>query len=103
MLSKIPPLEAPTCPQEPREKERKAGGGVGDEPSEPRSAAIASSESAIEVLRDGASAQYASELKERSTAQEHFIDLCRLLGEPTPAEADPKGHHYCPPLPVWYF
>ena len=25
MLSKIPPLEAPTCPQEPREKERKAG------------------------------------------------------------------------------
>ncbi len=46
---------------------------------------------------------HASELKERSTAQEHFIDLCRLLGEPTPAEADPKGHHYCPPLPVWYF
>ena len=28
-------------------------------------------------------------LKERSAAQEHFIDLCRLLGEPTPAEADP--------------
>ena len=27
----------------------------------------------------------ASELKERSAAQEHFIDLCRLLGEPTPA------------------
>ena len=37
----------------------------------------------------------ASELKERSAAQEHFIDLCRLLGEPTPAEADPKGEHYC--------
>ena len=33
----------------------------------------------------------ASELKERSAAQEHFIDLCRLLGEPTPAEADPTG------------
>ena len=31
----------------------------------------------------------AVELKERSAAQEHFIDLCRLLGEPTPAEADP--------------
>ncbi len=31
----------------------------------------------------------AAELKERSAAQEHFIDLCRLLGEPTPAEADP--------------
>ena len=37
----------------------------------------------------------ASELKERSAAQEHFIDLCRLLGEPTPAEADPTGQHYC--------
>ena len=38
---------------------------------------------------------HASELKERSAAQEHFIDLCRLLSEPTPAEADPKGDHYC--------
>ena len=37
----------------------------------------------------------ASELKERSAAQEHFIDLCRLLEEPTPAEADPAGAHYC--------
>ena len=37
----------------------------------------------------------ASELKERSAAQEHFIDLCRLLGEPTPAEADPAGKYYC--------
>ena len=37
----------------------------------------------------------ASELKERSAAQEHFIDLCRLLREPTPAEADPTGEHYC--------
>ena len=37
----------------------------------------------------------ASELKERSAAQEHFIDLCRLLDEPTPAEADPTGGHYC--------
>ena len=37
----------------------------------------------------------ASELKERSAAHEHFIDLCRLLGEPTPAEADPSGEHYC--------
>ena len=36
-----------------------------------------------------------SELKERSAAQEHFIDLCRLLGERTPAEADPAGEHYC--------
>ncbi len=37
----------------------------------------------------------ASELKERSASQEHFIDLCRLLGEPTPAESDPSGEAYC--------
>ena len=37
----------------------------------------------------------AAELKERSAAQEHFIDLCRLLGEATPAEADPAGDRYC--------
>ena len=37
----------------------------------------------------------ASTLKERSASQEHFIDLCRLLGEPTPAEADPSGETYC--------
>ena len=36
-----------------------------------------------------------SELKERSASQEHFIDLCRLLDEPTPAEADPVGEQYC--------
>ena len=37
----------------------------------------------------------ASELKESSASQEHFIDLCRLLDEPTPAEADPTGETYC--------
>ena len=37
----------------------------------------------------------ASELKERSASQEHFIDLCRLLGESTPAETDPVGDRYC--------
>ena len=37
----------------------------------------------------------ASALKERSASQEHFIDLCHLLGEPTPAEADPTGEMYC--------
>jgi len=36
-----------------------------------------------------------SVLKERSAAQEHFLDLCRVLGEPTPAEADPTGETYC--------
>ncbi len=33
-------------------------------------------------------------LKERSAAQEHFIDLCRLVGHPTPAEADRTGTSY---------
>ena len=37
----------------------------------------------------------ASELKESSASQEHFINLCGLLGEPTPAEADPTGDRYC--------
>jgi hypothetical protein len=32
--------------------------------------------------------------KERSAAQEHFIDLCRMLGVPTPNEADPTGTWY---------
>ena len=37
----------------------------------------------------------ASALKKRSASQEHFNDLCRVLGEPTPAEADPSGETYC--------
>ena len=37
----------------------------------------------------------ASELKERSASQEHFLDLCRMLNEPTPAEDDPTGERYC--------
>ena len=36
-----------------------------------------------------------AELKERSASQEHFIDLCRMLGELTPADADPTGEWYC--------
>lgn len=36
----------------------------------------------------------ASTLKERSAAQEHFIDLCHMLGEPTPS-SDPSGTSYC--------
>ena len=35
------------------------------------------------------------DLKERSAAQEHFLDLCHLLGHPTPAEADPTGESFC--------
>ena len=34
-------------------------------------------------------------LRERQGSQEHFLDLCRLLGEPTPAEDDPHGERYC--------
>jgi type II restriction/modification system DNA methylase subunit YeeA len=37
----------------------------------------------------------AANLKERSAAQEHFLDLCRLLEERTPADADPLGEWYC--------
>lgn len=37
----------------------------------------------------------AAELKERSAAQEHFLDLCELLNEPKPAAADPKGEWFC--------
>lgn len=36
-----------------------------------------------------------STLKERSAAQEHFIDLCNLLNEPTPAQVDPHGEWFC--------
>ncbi len=37
----------------------------------------------------------ASALKERSASQEHFLDLCRLPDEPTPAATDPAGEWYC--------
>ncbi len=33
-------------------------------------------------------------LTERAAAQEHFIDLCRLVGHPTPAEDDPAGERF---------
>jgi hypothetical protein len=35
------------------------------------------------------------ELKERSAAQEHFLDLCHLFEHPTPAAADPTGENFC--------
>jgi len=31
------------------------------------------------------------QLSERSAAQQHFLDLCDLLGHPKPAESDPEG------------
>ena len=33
-------------------------------------------------------------LTERATAQEHFLDLCRLFDHPTPAGDDPIGDHF---------
>jgi hypothetical protein len=35
-----------------------------------------------------------AELTERAAAQSHFIDLCRVLGEPAPTDADPRGEWY---------
>jgi hypothetical protein len=34
------------------------------------------------------------DLPERAASQEHFIDLCHLLGQPTPAEHDATGAEY---------
>lgn len=34
------------------------------------------------------------ELKERSAAHSHFIDLCRMLDEPAPTDVDPTGEWY---------
>ena len=31
---------------------------------------------------------------ERASAQSHFIDLCHMLGQPTPIDADPTGEWY---------
>ena len=36
----------------------------------------------------------AVQLPERAASQEHFIDLCRMLGQPTPAEHDKTGAEY---------
>ncbi len=35
-----------------------------------------------------------STLSERSAAQQHFIDLCELLGQPRPADVDLEGNTY---------
>lgn len=37
----------------------------------------------------------ACQLKERSASQSHFIDLCHLLNEQAPTDADPEGTSYC--------
>ncbi len=33
-------------------------------------------------------------LTEKAAAQSHFIDVCRLVGHPTPTEADPDGRFF---------
>src|SRR6266851_3163205 len=38
---------------------------------------------------------HAADLTERAAAQSHFNDLCALLGESNPTDADPKGEWYC--------
>lgn len=35
-----------------------------------------------------------ADLRERAGAHSHFHDLCKLLGEKTPTDADPKGEWY---------
>ncbi len=35
-----------------------------------------------------------TQLPERAASQEHFLDLCRLLAQPTPAEHDATGAEY---------
>lgn len=43
----------------------------------------------------GFAAKWASSGRtERSASQEHFIDLCHMVGAPTPNEADPTGEDY---------
>ena len=34
------------------------------------------------------------QLRDRAGSQEHFLDICRLVGESTPAEADPSGDFF---------
>jgi hypothetical protein len=36
-------------------------------------------------------------LRERAAAQSHFIDLCRLLDEKPPTDANPRGEWYTQP------
>jgi hypothetical protein len=33
-------------------------------------------------------------LTERSASQQHFLDLCEVVGHPKPAESDPEGESF---------
>jgi type II restriction/modification system DNA methylase subunit YeeA len=35
------------------------------------------------------------DLTERSASQQHFLDICALVGQPPPAAADPTGTEFC--------
>jgi type II restriction/modification system DNA methylase subunit YeeA len=35
------------------------------------------------------------DLTERSASQQHFLDICALVGQPPPAAADPTGMEFC--------
>ena len=35
-----------------------------------------------------------SKLSESSASHQHFIDLCRMLGQPAPADVDSEGRFY---------
>src|ERR1035441_2744699 len=41
-----------------------------------------------------------STLSERSAAQQHFMDLCEILGQPVPASVDPEATSYTYEKPV---
>ncbi len=48
-----------------------------------------------ELSPAGFAAKWAGNTRtERAASQEHFIDLCRMLGVQTPNEADPTGDEY---------
>jgi hypothetical protein len=34
-------------------------------------------------------------LKKRSAYQQHFLDICEIIGQTTPAGLDPKGSFFC--------
>ncbi len=42
----------------------------------------------------------ATQLSEKAASHEHFIDLCQLICQPTPAQGDPTGQDYCFERPV---
>ena len=46
------------------------------------------------TLPDFVARWQAAALTERSAAQQHFLDLCDVLGQPHPAAVDPSGAAY---------